>query len=188
MNTAQQRLWVPPPPSTNNLFENSITGGRRLTQEYQRWRTEAGWELKAQRPRAVAGPVTLDFFHGVRSPLADCSNFVKAFEDLLVELCVIEGDSAEIVKRVSSGWVPDFYGSVVHITPLIATEGGGARWWVGFDADVLGNTQATVPSGRRQGQKTGEGVSEVTLRRRKAAAAGRPHPSMLKAKARKKSE
>lgn len=168
---APQRFWVPPPPSTNNLFENNITGGRRLSQEYQRWRTEAGWELKSQRPRPIRGPVTLDFFHGLRSPLADASNFIKAFEDLLVELGIIEGDKAEIVKRVSSGWVPNYYGSVVHVTPLIAAEGGGARWWVGFDEGIAGHMPAKAPSGRRQGQKSGEGVSVATLRRRAKAAA-----------------
>lgn len=166
----QQRFWVPPPPSTNNLFENNVTGGRRMSQEYQRWRTEAGWELKTQKPKPVQGAVTLDFFHGLRSPVADCSNFVKAFEDLLVEMKIIEGDSAAIVKRITSGWVPDFYGSIVHITPIVMVGDGGARWWVGFDKGVLGRETATVPSGRLQGQKSGTGQSAATKYRRRIAA------------------
>lgn len=167
----QVRLWVPPVPSTNNLFENGVTGGRRLSTEYQKWRTEAGWEIQRQRPSKIEGAVTLDFFHGLRSPLADCSNFVKAFEDLLVEHKVIEGDSAAIVKRISSGWVPDFYGSVVHITPVAKTADGGARWWVGFDLGVLGAVKPTVPSGRLQGQKHGTGQSAAAQYRRRVKAA-----------------
>ncbi len=174
----QIRFWVPSALSVNELFRNPVGGetgrGRIKTREYEMWRTVAGQEVMAQKVKAIKGQVALDFFHGERSPLADCSNYIKGIEDLMVELGIIEGDSAKTVRRVTSGWVPDLTGTIVHVTP-IGIYPGGARWWAGFDQDVLGAEQATVPSGRRQGQKTGEGVSLPTLYRRR----GRPPKSSL---------
>lgn len=173
------RLWLPPVPSVNELFRTAgygrdvKTSGRIKTQAYEMWRTAASMEVMRQRIKRIDGMVTLDFFHGERSMLADCSNYVKAPEDLLVELGIINGDNAKTVRRISSGWVPNFTGTVVHVTPLAETAHGGARWWVGFDKGVLGNEEATVPSGRRQGQASGTGSSQATMSRRR----GRPPKS-----------
>ncbi len=155
------RLWVPTPPSTNNLFRNNVSGGRVKTQEYQAWEKWAGMEIMAQRPGKIQGKVVLDFFHGNRSPIADCSNYIKALEDLLVSMGIIEGDSAKVVQRVSSCWVPNFTGSVVHINAWQ----DAAPAYLGFDAGVLGRVGAsplgafvTSPQtlGKARRLKTGE--------------------------------
>jgi Holliday junction resolvase RusA-like endonuclease len=171
------RLWLPPGPSVNEMFRNagyghdSKTQGRIATNEYRLWQAEAGQEVLRQRVKRLEGPVVIDLFHGERSVLADCSNYIKAVEDLLVHLGIIPGDNAKSVRRISSGWVPDFYGTIVHVTPIQQYQHGGARWWVGFDEGVLGLEKPTVPSGRRKGQKGGEGTSQTTRWRRSKKAA-----------------
>ena len=135
---AQARLWMPTPPSVNCLFRDN-DGHRYKTQEYALWQKTAMQEIQIQRVKPIAGRVMLDFFHGNRSPIADCSNYIKAAEDVLVEMGLIEGDSAKCVQRVTSCWVPNYTGTVVHITPW---EDALAPW-IGFDAGVLGQVDAS---------------------------------------------
>lgn len=141
----QLRYWLPSPPSVNELFRNSMAGDRRggriPTESYITWERQAKQELMAQKARSLRGPVTLAFFFGERSPLADVSNFIKAPEDLLVSMHVIEGDSRKIVQGISACWVPSYHGCVVHITPWRESE----PLWLGFDAGVLGQIGASDP-------------------------------------------
>lgn len=132
----QQKLWMPGPPSVNDLFvEARNKYGRAKTHDYQSWIRRAQQELLLQKPKRHEGKVVLAFFHGMRSVLADCSNYVKAAEDLLVTMGIIEGDNAKTVQGVSSIWVPGYNGSVVHITPFSMI---GVRLWAGFDDGVMG--------------------------------------------------
>jgi hypothetical protein len=147
LKTSQpQRLWMPTPPSVNELFRDagygtdSKTGGRIRSQEYGAWISRATQELMLQKPRQHEGKVTLDFFHGMRSPLADASNYLKASEDLLVSLGILESDNAKVVQRVSSCWVPNYIGTVVHIFPFDES----APPYLGFDSGVLGQVGASA--------------------------------------------
>ena len=139
----EQRFWLPNPPSTNNLFIDAPgRSGRPRSEDYNRWHRQAMQELYLQKPRRLDGKVKLAFFFGLRSPVADCSNFIKAPEDLLVEAGIIAGDSAKFVQGLSSCWVPNYVGMVVHVTPYLDSE----LLWLGFDAGVLGQVGSANPS------------------------------------------
>lgn len=140
-----QKLWLPTALSVNNLFReagygaDSKTRGRIKTAEYESWRLRAAQELALQKPMRHEGKVILDFFHGLKSPLADASNYLKGAEDLLVSQGIIEGDSAKIVQKISSCWVPNFIGCAVHITPFDES----APPYLGFDDGLLGQVGAS---------------------------------------------
>ena len=51
------RLALPFPPSLNAIFRQF--NGSHLSAEYRKWRDEAGWQLKAQRPEKITGPVAI---------------------------------------------------------------------------------------------------------------------------------
>lgn len=102
------------PPSTNNLFANSRTGGRHKTKTYRAWIAEAGWQILTQPRRSFAGEVSIEIKVGPRQPNADCSNKIKAVEDLLVSHEIIRDD--RYVKRVSAEWSEDVKGCQVTIT------------------------------------------------------------------------
>ena len=116
----QVRIRMPLAPSTNNLFINAPKGGSRArvrSPAYRQWAQLAGWEVRTQRPRPMKGRVTLQFFHGRPDKRRrDASNYIKAPEDLLVSLGIIEDDS--LVEGCSSFWVPGQSGTVVWITPF----------------------------------------------------------------------
>ena len=96
------------PPSTNNLFLNAHGGAARRPRspEYRAWAEAAGWSLASQRPRQVPGRVSL--LIEVEEPKTkrrqDCTNRIKAVEDLLVEHGVIEGDDQRFVREVTVRW------------------------------------------------------------------------------------
>jgi crossover junction endodeoxyribonuclease RusA len=72
-------ITLPFPPSTNNLFINT-SRGRIRSSKYDEWATEAGWELKRQRPPVVVGPVSLtfEFQSGRDKRKRDITNLLKA--------------------------------------------------------------------------------------------------------------
>ncbi len=84
-------VTMPPPPSVNNLFKNAGRKGRVPTPAYDDWKRHAGWQVKAQKPAPVRGPVAVTIVHGRRR--ADLDNLNKAPLDLLVSLGVIDDDS-----------------------------------------------------------------------------------------------
>jgi len=96
------------PPSTNNLFLNGRGGaaGRPRSPEYRAWAKEAGWALASQRPRAVPGRVVLliEIEEPKTKHRQDCTNRIKAVEDLLVDHGVIEGDDQRFVRAVTVRW------------------------------------------------------------------------------------
>jgi Holliday junction resolvase RusA-like endonuclease len=96
-------IRLPFPPSTNNLFVNVSGRGRAPSREYEQWKANAGWELKAQRPQLfpVRAIVLIDLDD---SRKGDADNRAKPVLDLLVEYGVLAGDSKKHVKRVSIGW------------------------------------------------------------------------------------
>jgi len=113
------KLSFPTPPSVNTLFRNAGAGDRvkhRIkSAAYTKWEKAAMAEIMIQRPPKFEGPVTLTLWRGELRRNADVSNYIKAVEDVLVKMNIIEGDTRETVRRVSSGYNPDLEGSVVII-------------------------------------------------------------------------
>jgi crossover junction endodeoxyribonuclease RusA len=96
-------LDLPLPPSVNALYRNVPGRGRAKTQAYRTWENAAGWEVRAQAPQPIAGPVVMRLtFQWPDRRRRDVSNYVKATEDLLVEHKLIEDDS-ECARRCSGG-------------------------------------------------------------------------------------
>jgi Holliday junction resolvase RusA-like endonuclease len=82
---------IPAPPSTNSLYTNR-RGGRRKTDRYATWINAAGWDLKAQKPAPLPGPVVVDITVGPRRTNADIDNKIKAVLDLMVRHKIIDDD------------------------------------------------------------------------------------------------
>lgn len=113
-------LHLPFPPSSNNMFVNTTRGGRFRSQKYDSWIQAAGTEILRQRPRKVAGPVSLtfEFQEGRDNRKRDISNLVKAPEDLLVKHGIIEADDGSIVRSITSKWTPEVEGVRVTIQSM----------------------------------------------------------------------
>lgn len=112
-------LRLPTPPSANNLYANG-SRGRFKTPAYEKWLTEAGWEIQIQRPGKIAGPVSLEYAveeDGRR----DLGNFEKPLSDCLVRYGVIEGDRNKIVRAIVLRWSGSVRG--VHCYIERATDG-----------------------------------------------------------------
>lgn len=79
------------PPSVNALWVYAGAGKRVRSNAYRKWRTEAGWEIHAQKPARLTGPfnATIHLPAGLKG---DTDNYSKATFDLLQELGVIEND------------------------------------------------------------------------------------------------
>jgi Holliday junction resolvase RusA-like endonuclease len=104
---AELILELPMPPTANNLFATDARSGRRFkTHEYREWIKEAGWRLAAQRPPLVRGKVSLllEIEEPKTARRQDCTNRVKAVEDLLVSHRIIEGDCQKFVRTVTVRW------------------------------------------------------------------------------------
>ena len=110
---------TPFPPSTNNLFIN-VAKGRIPSARYADWKQNAGWSLKAQRPKSIKGPVVLryQFQEGQDKRKRDIGNLEKAPTDLLVEHGVIEGDDNTIVRAITMCWSKHINGARVEIIPV----------------------------------------------------------------------
>jgi Holliday junction resolvase RusA-like endonuclease len=110
---------LPMCPSTNHLFFNNKRGGRVKTPEYQDWIDAAGWHLAIQKPPGIPGKVKLliEVAEPETRRRQDCTNRIKAVEDLLVLHSLIEGDDQRFVREVAVKWAP-IKGIRVTITPL----------------------------------------------------------------------
>ena len=97
------RYELPYPVSTNSLFFNA-SRGRVKTDRYKAWRKAAGEAILVQGRKRMHGYVSLSMAL-VRPDQRrrDLSNTIKAVEDLLVEMRVIDDDS--LVQRISIQWV-----------------------------------------------------------------------------------
>jgi len=93
-----ERIAVPP--ALNNLFANAGKEGRVKTPRYRAWRTAAGWEIKCQRPRRLAGPVDITITIQDGASKADIDGLLKGPIDLLVDLNLIDGDGPTVVRSV----------------------------------------------------------------------------------------
>lgn len=101
---------LPFPVPLSDLYRNARGPGRAKTKRYQTWARAAGWELKAQKPPKMEGPVALEI--AVERPVnkdgtvsrkkRDLSNLIKGVEDLLVDHGIIEDDS--LVEDLRIRW------------------------------------------------------------------------------------
>ena len=111
------RYSLPYPPSVNNLFVNA--GKRRVTSEpYQRWQGAAQGAILEQGRKRIHGPVSLSVAL-VRPDKRrrDLSNTLKAVEDVLVSMAVIDDDS--LIQRISVQWVASGEPCVVIIQEAV---------------------------------------------------------------------
>jgi len=100
------QLWIPMPPSVNNLFVNVPKRGRVPSKRYTDWRVAAGKVLNTQQYTRLEGPVTIEYGVGTDTR-ADISNLEKAATDLLVSSGVIDGDSRKTLKKLVMYWSPE---------------------------------------------------------------------------------
>jgi len=95
-------LTRPFTPTTNNLFMN-VGKFRVISKGYKAWREEAGAALKAQHPNKIFGQyVMILVLDAPDKRRRDCTNYIKAPEDLLVSHGVVADDF--LAKRVSVEW------------------------------------------------------------------------------------
>lgn len=119
--TPLMSVWVPFGPSTNNLYMNTGRSGTK-SKAYAQWVKEAGWALKQQpqAKRSFSGPVRLHMsLTNPRNVHADCSNYIKAVEDLIRHHGIIQGDDERYVRGVSVEWADppaENPGVVIEIT------------------------------------------------------------------------
>jgi Holliday junction resolvase RusA-like endonuclease len=112
-------VTLPICPSVNNLFASS-SRRRHKTKEYAAWIEEAGYAINRQRPEPILGKVSLLIEIGEPDDKIrrDCSNFVKAPEDLLVRHGIIQGDDQRYVRSVTAEWSRHIEGIRITVTPL----------------------------------------------------------------------
>lgn len=100
-------LFLPFPPSANNLFPSGKTGKRFISPEYQAWKRDAGLTLLSQRRQHFGGNVAVEYeyarFKDKRR--RDLANREKAVSDLLVTHGIISDDS--MIQEITLRWVDD---------------------------------------------------------------------------------
>lgn len=131
-------VTIPAPPSTNGLFANPRSKGRRFkTAGYKDWIAEAGRKLKDQRPAPVPGRVILVVNIERQSALSDIDNRAKALLDLLVAHRVISDD--RFVTAIAFAWAAKGDGLArVAIVPahdlslnmITAADGATGGWFL----------------------------------------------------------
>ena len=88
------------PPPVNRLFANVPGKGRVKTREYREWIKTAGWEVAAQRPGYISGPVKVDIILPLNDR-ADVDSRIKASLDLAVRLNIIDDDAARVIHGLN---------------------------------------------------------------------------------------
>lgn len=117
-----QTFLLPWPISTNRIWRN-YAGQTILASEARNWTEHAGWLLKEQKARSIAGPVELKIeLCSPHKRSYDISNRVKLLEDALVKFGIIEGDDSKIVQRLVVAVGDGFVGARVTLTPISGGE------------------------------------------------------------------
>lgn len=108
MNALAQ-VWLPFPPSVNNLFPTRIIRGRVMrvpSKDYTKWKKEADLRLMAARLRTMQVPVHVLLELTPRDKRArDADNYGKAILDALVRGRVLRDDGSKWVHAVSARWL-----------------------------------------------------------------------------------
>lgn len=82
----------PVPPSVNAMFKNT-KHGRSKTPAYEAWRYQAAAAIRRQHVPSILGAVVVNMAFEIDLKRADADNRLKAANDLLVDLGIIEDDS-----------------------------------------------------------------------------------------------
>ena len=99
-------VYLPYPPTANNLFPSGKSGKRFISPEYKAWKQLAGYTLNTQHPKPVPGKVAVAYeFRKPDKRRRDCFNLEKAVTDLLVDAGVIGDDS--LIEEGTVRWVYD---------------------------------------------------------------------------------
>lgn len=110
---AQTFIITEIPPSTNGLF--ATVGNRRVrTAKYRAWSEAARWEVLAQKPRKIIGPVALDVRVKRPNARSDVGNRLKALEDLLTGLVYADDKQIQIITIAWDATAP---GCIVTVRP-----------------------------------------------------------------------
>ena len=108
MTTAEHSVWLPFPPSTNNLFSQGVVKGkvRRFpSKKYKSWRRDAVILILAAKLPRFTEPVVVKLELTPRDNRArDADNYCKPVLDALVEARVLIDDSNRFVKSVIPYW------------------------------------------------------------------------------------
>jgi crossover junction endodeoxyribonuclease RusA len=110
---------LPFPISINAMFADGKFR-RHNSQRYDTWIMEATAEIYRQRPKKIAGPVTLlyEIQEGKDKRKRDLGNLEKGLTDLLVSHGIIQADDGSIVREIKLKWNPDVEGVRVTISSI----------------------------------------------------------------------
>jgi len=93
------------PPSVNGLYSTDWKTKRRFTSKnYAAWLSVVLIEMLTQPRKQYEGVVRLKIRIGPGRSNADCSNYIKPIEDLLVKHGIIQDDCKKHVKGVCIEW------------------------------------------------------------------------------------
>lgn len=122
--TDEQAVWLPFPPSVNNLFSQGVVKRkiRRFpSKQYKAWRKQAEMLIMAARFKPFTVPVVIRLALTPKdSRPRDADNYNKPVIDALVNMRVLPGDDSQHVKAVSAYWLntnPKDAGVMVFIRP-----------------------------------------------------------------------
>lgn len=111
-------LTLPYPPSTNGLWRSSKrkdgTPYVHRTKRYMTWLNSAGWEIRAQKPSRIDGPVEITIVLKRGAKNHDLDNRIKPILDALQKFHVIEDD--KYVQRLSVEWGDE---NRVRVDPVV---------------------------------------------------------------------
>ena len=116
---ADVTIDLPLGPGVNGMYANRKRGagfGRIKTKKYRAWITEAGWQIRIQRPMPVHGPVTIQLILP-ETMRGDGDGRLKAPIDILVTHHIIDGDDRKIVREVAVKFSSEIDGCRVVIRP-----------------------------------------------------------------------
>lgn len=103
-------IWLPIPPSVNNLFVNAAKGkGRYPSSKYTRWKRDAQAAIVEQVCRGLVLPLTIQRPVNLQITISekcrsDLDNCAKAVIDFIVAQGIILDDSKRIVRKVCLAW------------------------------------------------------------------------------------
>jgi len=81
------------PPSLNNAFPTSKNSHRYASAAYKKWKSGAGWEIKAQGIKHISGDFEVVISIGAKASRADLDNLIKPVVDLLVSMKITDDDA-----------------------------------------------------------------------------------------------
>ena len=151
--SSAHHLWLPMPPSVNNLFTQGMVKGRMRrfpTKKYRAWRKEAVLRIRVARLPRFTGPVAIKLT--ITPPDArprDIDNYSKGVLDALVEAGVLKDDSQ--VQKLLAAW--DHAGEVGAVIEIaeVGAELGALTPAERRELSLLrrGSERPSVPPGRK---------------------------------------